>query len=312
MPTQLPPSLGSYPGHRLKKKNGCEGCTPLIDLLEEEEEEWPEAGAQNPEEAEQYVDRINNVFDHLSTLIHEDKKDALGQTIKNFKKLVARQWEMMGDADVDVVLCTIKDPTAVYLCQHLTRGGVKVFDPPEEIPTGPEFIRQLPERTRRAEETAFIADIFEHAAQAHEHLLAVCVNISALAKITDKTTLQTIINGAVRPLVQINIPEGFLNPVEDRRAKTTEEERREKVRKMVLPVSNSPCLAHELKNGPTQILAAAVWLKLNHKYFNEGTAKEACDRFEVRAKQLSRVLTGRKYLGGTQARKRKATEEPPV
>ena len=29
---------------------------PLIDLIEEEEEEWPEAGAQNLEEAEQYVD----------------------------------------------------------------------------------------------------------------------------------------------------------------------------------------------------------------------------------------------------------------
>ena len=81
---------------------------------------------------------------------------------------------------------------------------------------------------------------------------------------------------------------------------------------MILPTPNAPCLAHEPKNGPTHILAVAVWLKLNHKYFNEGTAKEACDRFEVRAKQLSRVLTGRKYLGGTQAKKCKATEEPPV
>ena len=94
--------------------------------------------------------------------------------------------------------------------------------------------------------------------------------------------------------------------------KTTEEERCEKVWKTVLPIPNAPCLAHEPKNGPTWILAAVVWLKLNQKYFNEGTAKEACERFEVRAKQLSRVLTGRKYLGGTQARKRKATEEPPV
>ena len=172
---------------------------PVIDLLEEEEE-WPEAGAQNPEEVEQYVDRINNIFDHLSTLIHKDKKDALGQMIRNFKKLVGKQWEMMGDVDIDVVLCTIKDPAALYLHQHLTRGGVKVFDPPEEIPTGPEFLCQLPERTRCAEETAFILDIFDHAAQAHEHLSSVCTNISALAKITDKTTLHTIINGAVRPL----------------------------------------------------------------------------------------------------------------
>ena len=82
---------------------------------------------------------------------------------------------------------------------------------------------------------------------------------------------------------------------------------------MVLPIPNAPCLAHEPRNGPTRILAVAVWLKMNRKYFNEGMAKEACERFDVRAKQLSRVLTGRKYLGGTQeARKCKATEEPPV
>ena len=117
-----------------------------MDLIEEEEEEWPEAGAQNVEEAEQYVDCINNVFDHLSTLIHEDTKTTLGQTIQNFKKIVSRQWQMMGEADVEVVLRTIKDPTAVYLRQHLTRGGVKVVDPPKEIPTGPEFMRQLPDR----------------------------------------------------------------------------------------------------------------------------------------------------------------------
>ena len=79
------------------------------------------------------------------------------------------------------------------------------------------------------EETAFITSIFDHASQAHEHLSSVCANISTLAKITDRATLHTVINGAVWPLVQINIPEGFLNPVEDRQLKTTEEERQEKV-----------------------------------------------------------------------------------
>ena len=54
-----------------------------------------------------------------------------------------------------------------------------------------------------------------------------------------------------------------------------------------------PCLAHEPQNGPTRILTAAVWLKMSKKYFNEGTAKEVCKHFDVRAKQLSRVLMGK-------------------
>ena len=152
---------------------------------------------------------------------------------------------------------------------------------------GQQFLRQLPERARQAEETAFIVDIFSHAAQAHEHLSEVCANVTALAKITDKSTLMSVINGAVQPLVQLNIPEGFLNPTEDKKALTSEEEKREKVKKMVLPIPDTTCLKHEPRNGPTRILTAAVWLKMSRKYFNEGTAKEACERFFVRAKQLS-------------------------
>ena len=218
---------------------------PVVDLVEEEEEEWPEAGVQNIEEAEHYQDKINNIFDHLSVLIHQDTKTALSQTIQNFKKVITHQWESMGDADMDVILRSIKDPTALYLRQHLTAGGVKVVDPPEELPSGQEFLRQLPEWARRAEEMAFIVDIFSHAAQAHDHLSEVCANVAALAKITDKTTLISVINRAVRPLVQLNIPKGFLNPIEDRKAMTSEEEKREKVRKTVLPIPNATCLKHE-------------------------------------------------------------------
>ena len=106
-------------------------------------------------------------------------------------------------------------------------------------------MRKLPERARWAEETAFIVDIFKHAAQVHEHLSEVCANVAALAKITDKMTLMTVINGVVRPLVQLNVPEGFLNPVEDKKAPTSEEEKKEKVKKTVLPVPDATCLKHE-------------------------------------------------------------------
>ena len=121
------------------------------------------------------------------------------------------------------------------------RGG----GTPEEIPSGQQFLRQLPERARQAEEMAFIVDIFSHAGQAHQHLSEVCVNVAALAKITDKTTLMAVINGAVWPLVQLNVPKGFLNPIEDKKALTSEEEKKEKVKKMVLPIPNATCLKHE-------------------------------------------------------------------
>ena len=53
---------------------------PVVEIVEEEEEEWPEGGAQNVAEAEQYQDKINNIFDTLSILIHQDTKTALSGT----------------------------------------------------------------------------------------------------------------------------------------------------------------------------------------------------------------------------------------
>ena len=96
------------------------------------------------------------------------------------------------------------------------------------------------------------------------------------------------------------MPEKFLDLMTDLVLKTMEEQRMGKLEKTILPWYDAACLKHEPKNSPTHILVAAAWLKLKQKFFNKGRAKEACELFEVHAKQLSKVITGRKYLGGTQ------------
>ena len=42
----------------------------------------------------------------------------------------------MGAADTDVVLRTIKDPTALYLRQHLKARGIEVVDPARRTTIG--------------------------------------------------------------------------------------------------------------------------------------------------------------------------------
>ena len=78
-----------------------------------------------------------------------------------------------------------------------------------------------------------------------------------------------------------------------------------KFKKVLLLKNNTAAMECQPKNGPTRILAVALWLKLNRKFFSEGTVKEACQLFNVRAKQLSHIITGCKYLGGTQQKTRK-------
>ena len=54
----------------------------------------------------------------------------------------------------------------------------------------------------------------------------------------------------------------------------------------------------------------AVWLQLKRKYFNVGTAREACETFDVQAKQLSKLLSRNKYLGGTTEAKKQEKKDP--
>ena len=203
----------------------------------------------------------------------------------------------MAEADVDVVLRSIHDSNCVYLQQHLTTEGVDVAEPVTDIPEGWTFLRQLPEKVWKTEVWELIVSCFNHLLEVHAHMSSFVAKISSLAKITDPETFDMVMKAAARPMIQVNIPECYLSLVQDPPLKTTAEEHLSWLEKVILPQPLS--LTQEPQYRPTRLLAAAVWLCLKHKFFNGGTAKEACTTFEVQAKQLSKLLLGKVYLGGS-------------
>ena len=138
---------------------------------------------------------------------------------------------------------------------------------------------------------------FDHLLEVHAHMSSFVANMSSLAKITNPETFDMVMKVAAQPMIQINVPEHYLSPVQDPPPKMTAEECLSWLEKVLLPQLLS--LAWEPQYGPTQLLAAAVWLHLKCKFFNSGTAKEACTTYEVQAKQLSKLLSGKVYLGGS-------------
>ena len=102
---------------------------------------------------------------------------------------------------------------------------------------------------------------------------------------------------AAQPMIQINVLEHYLSPVQDPPPKTTAEECLSQLEKVLLPQPVS--LAWEAQYGHTRLLAAAIWLHLKHKFFSGSTTKEACTTFEVQAKQLSKLLSGKVNLSGS-------------
>ena len=106
-------------------------------------------------------------------------------------------------------------PAVSYLCQHLTTEGVDMTEPATEIPEGWTFIRQLPEKVQKTEVWELIVTCFNHLSEAHAHMSSFAANMSSLAKICDPETFDMVMKAATRLMIQINIPEHFLSPVQD-------------------------------------------------------------------------------------------------
>ena len=53
----------------------------VIVVPDEEDDDWPDPGSQNLEEAKEYSDKLVEIFNNFSELIHQDQKDTLPKTI---------------------------------------------------------------------------------------------------------------------------------------------------------------------------------------------------------------------------------------
>ena len=261
------------------------------------DDDFPNSGPQNPVEPQSYRDQLDAIMSTFSDLLEDDRKDALRSTIMSLKKLMVKHWWQMAEADVDVVLRSIHDSNCVYLQQHLTTEGVDMAEPVTDVPEGWTFLRQLPEKVQKTEVQELIMSCFDHLLEVHTHMSSFVANISSLAKIANPETFDMVMKAAARPMIQVNVPEHYLSLVQDPPQKTTTEERLSQLEKVILPWPAS--LTQEPQYGPTRLLAAVVWLYLKCKFSNGGTTKEACTTFEVWAKQLSKLLSGKVYLGGS-------------
>ena len=225
-------------------------------VIEVPDDDFPNSGPQNPVEAQSYRDQLDAIMSTFSNLLEDDWKDALRSTITSLKKLMVKHWQQMAEADVDVVLQSIHNSNCVYLWQHLTTEGVHVAEPATDVPEGWTFLRQLPKKVWKMEVRELIVSCFDHLSEVHTHMSSFMANISSLAKIADPETFNMVMKAAARPMIQVNIPEHYLSPVQDPPLKTTAEEHLSWLEKVILP--QPAFLAQEPWYGPTRLLATAV------------------------------------------------------
>ena len=160
------------------------------------DDDFPDSGPQNPVEAQSYRDQLNAIMNTFSDLLADDQKDTLRSTVTSLKKLMVKHWQQMAEADVDVVLKSIHDPSCVYLCQHLTTEGVDVAELVTDVPEGWTFFMQLPKKVWKTEVWELIVLCFDHLSEAYAHMSSFVANISLLAKIADPETFNMVMKAA--------------------------------------------------------------------------------------------------------------------
>ena len=200
-----------------------------------DDDNFPDSGPQNPVEAQSYRDKLDAIMTTFSDLLADDCKDALRSTAMSLKKLMLKHWQQMVEADVDVVLKSIHDPSCIYLCQHLTTEGVDMTELATDVPEGWTFLRQLPKKVWKTDVWGLIVSCFDHLLELHTHMSVFAANMSSLPKITDPETFDTVMKVVARPLIQVNIPEQYLSLVQDPAPKTTAEECLSRLEKVLLP-----------------------------------------------------------------------------
>ena len=208
----MAPSLGRFQNDDMTSKS-----TPVevIEVPDDDPDDFPDSGPQNPAEAQSYRDKIDEIMEIFSDLLADDCKDALRSTIMSLKKLMVKHWQQMSEADVEVVMKLIHDPSCIYLCQHLTTEGVNIMEPVTKIPEGWMFIRQLPEKVQKTEVQEMIVMCFDHLSEAHDHMSSFVANMSSQAKICNPETFDMVLKAAARPMIQINVPECYLSLLQD-------------------------------------------------------------------------------------------------
>ena len=199
------------------------------------------SGPQNPVEAQSYRDKLNAIMNTFSDLLADNCKDALRSMITSLKKLMVKHWWQMAEADMDAVLKSIHDPSCVYLHQHLTTQGINMMELVTEVPEGWTFLRQLPKKVQKTEVWELIVTCFNHLLEAHAHMSSFAANMSSLAKIADPKTFDMVMKVAAQPMIQINVLECYLSPVQDPPPKTTAEEHLSQLEKSCSP---DHCLLH--------------------------------------------------------------------
>ena len=122
--------------------------------------------------------------------------------------------------------------------------------------------------------------------------------------------LMLVLKASVRPLIQLKTKAGLDIEATTSKTKDLPEEQATRIELLATPDPDTPPLKNEKINSSTRLLAATYAFKMINTFSDGITQRGLQERYQVKAKQLATCITGRKYMSGTdRKRKRSRSDE---
>ena len=157
-----------------------------------------------------------------------------------------------------------------------------------------------------------IRELFDSLETAHSELALACSALSHLSGTLKSRQLMTILEASTRPLIQIKTTSAFKLPGVPDKVSELPDDPEERVELLMMPNPTANTLKDERVNSPPRLLAATWAYRISNIYRKGTMQRKIQELYSVWAKQLAACITGRKYLGGVDRKRRlSGTDEGP-
>ena len=273
--------------------------------------------AKYPDKTQKFVKDVHAALDefeeHVCFPDEEVRQNAYHVLLEAYRTALMPIWSLAQFADIEMVLKTVTNKQMT----ELTIMSEKLAPPPNtsqvskearKVPDLETFTKALKDKNPTeslpsVKICAQIGEVFSNLAAAHRAYAEGLAELSTELNPVQYTMMLTV---AVMPTIQIVGPGNLVSPVSAPppslvAASTTlgKAEIIKYTKLKVLPDPDSPELMEADDNSATRVLAAAIYLKVEHLFFDETSSHlDIATAFRCNLSQLTKVVTGVNYKGG--------------
>ena len=287
------------------------------------------ATAKHPTATSKFLDTIDEVLtifdDSISSITSKEREEAYKCFATTYREAFSLVWDKITSADIPTILNAVPDKELVEL-----RWMRKLLNPSTPQPKVLKEQRKvlelehilgamtgrLPQQKLPSSEVCgLIADVFSDLTKAHSAQAQVAKGLVNLATTVTPEQMTLILAAVVPPTLQLSLPTGTVSPLSappppPQPATTTTREGHCDIvmfcKSQILPDPKANGFLKHERKSPTCVLAAALYVVLERKYFEEKTLRsDIASMFSVTTAQLTKAVTGVDYKSGPHQTKQK-------